>query len=185
MTPESGPQTKISPDEDFSARLNMARDAFNDLQTSIQAADQKVQFVLTANAFLAATLSFQGSQALAQIAKSGLTTPTALTIVMGGLILIGIVASTIFTVMTLLPRVSPSYRRSLFFFSDIANTPPDSFVEEFMALDGEEVYRQVLYQVHVNAKIVERKFLWARWATLALAVTLFIWVVAAVLKFLF
>jgi hypothetical protein len=81
------------------------------------------------------------------------------------------------------PRVSPSQRRSLFFFADIAATAPDVFVDEFLALNAEEVYRQVLYQVHVNAQIVERKFIWARRATLALAGTLFLWVAVAVIRF--
>jgi hypothetical protein len=178
----------LSPDslerEDFEARLNMARDTFNDLQTSIQAADQKVQFVLTANAFLAATISLEGRQALTQIEQTGLTTSAAFAIIAGGLILIGIVASTIFTVLTLVPRVSPSHRRSLFFFADIAATPADVFVDEFLGLNADEVYRQVLYQVHANAQIVERKFMWARRATLALAGTLFLWVAAAVIRFL-
>src|SRR5689334_1009360 len=45
---------------DYESRLMMARDTFRELQTHIQTADQKVQFVLTANAFLAASVSFEG-----------------------------------------------------------------------------------------------------------------------------
>lgn len=169
---------------DYESRLMMARDTFRELQTHIQAADQKVQFVLTANAFLAASVSFEGRNALAKIEAQGLTTISSLALIGSGMILLGIIASTVFTVLTLIPRVSLQVRRSVFFFSDVADTPADMYVNEFMGLSAEELYRQVIYQVHSNARIVEVKFMWARRATLSLAATLFVWVFIQGVQFL-
>jgi len=169
---------------DYESRLMMARDTFRELQTHIQTADQKVQFVLTANAFLAASLSFEGRNALARIQEQGLTTISSLTLIANGFVLLGIIASTVFTVLTLVPRVTLQARRSVFFFADAANTPADQYVDEFMSLTGDELYRQVIYQAHANARIVEVKFMWARRATLALAATLFVWVFIQAIQFL-
>jgi len=181
------PLIKASPQmqaADYESRLMMARDTFRELQTHIQSADQKVQFVLTANAFLAASVSFEGRNALARIQAQGLTTISSLALIGSGMILLGIIASTVFTVLTLVPRVTLQSRRSVFFFSDVAATPADAYVSEFMTLSGEELYRQVIYQVHSNARIVEVKFMWARRATLALAATLFVWVFIQAVQFL-
>lgn len=169
---------------DFEARLAVARDTFRDLQAHIQNADQKVQFVLTANAFLAASVSFEGRNALERVQELGLTTSTSMVLLGSGAVLLGIIASTVFTVLTLVPRVTFQYPRSLFFFADAAATSVDDYVNEFMGLSGLELYRQLIEQVHANSRIVQVKFRWARRATLALAATLFVWVFIQSIQFL-
>ena len=180
-------RAKPSPDmeaADFEARLALARDTFRDLQAHIQNADQKVQFVLTANAFLAASVSFEGRNALDRIQEMGLTTSTSMVLLGSGAVLLGIIASTVFTVLTLVPRITIQYPRSLFFFADAAATPVKAYVDEFLSLSGVEMYRQLIEQVHANSRIVQVKFRWARRATLALAATLFVWVFIQSIQFL-
>src|SRR5574341_1155127 len=121
---DSPRKTRTSPvmqAADFESRLALARDTFRELQTHIQTADQKVQFVLTANAFLAASVSFEGRDVLARLHELGLTTVASVSIIGSGMVLLGIIFSTVFTVLTLTPRVTIQARHSLFFFADVAS----------------------------------------------------------------
>jgi len=63
------------------------------------------------------------------------------------------------------------------FFSHIAkaysNDSP-TYVEVLRTLTGqpEEITRQIAHQVHANAVVAQRKFVWANWAVRALVVAL-------------
>jgi hypothetical protein len=166
-------------------RLETALELFRELQDHIEKADQKVQFVLTANAFLAAGISIDTRSALEQIRLYGLTSSSTTTLILVGLMLLGIVASTVFAVLTLVPRILVTQHTSLLFFADIAIMPPDTFVKDFSSMTQEALYRQILLEIHSNSRIVKEKFRWARSATLTLAACLFFWVGIQMMGFLF
>jgi glycine/D-amino acid oxidase-like deaminating enzyme len=72
--------------------------------------------------------------------------------------------SLISAVLALRPRLThhPVAERSLFYFGDIHGMEPADYVRAFMGLSVEAALDQVLTQVHVNGKIVQKKYLWTR-----------------------
>jgi hypothetical protein len=72
--------------------------------------------------------------------------------------------SLISAVFALRPRLSHHEisERSLFYFGDIHGMETADYVRAFMGLSEQAALDQVLTQVHVNAKIVQKKYLWTR-----------------------
>ncbi|MGH8576597.1 MAG: Pycsar system effector family protein [Gammaproteobacteria bacterium] len=74
------------------------------------------------------------------------------------------------------PDASPGRRAlTLFYFGDIHGMEPADYVRAFMGLSAEDALDQVLTQVHVNAKIVQKKYLWTRRAATGFVAATVVW----------
>lgn len=153
------------------------------MHSQIETADGKVHFLLAANALLAAALSFESQRTLPQLQIDGIAGWEWALIAASVVLLLSIVLSTLFSILTLLPRIRFGQERSLFFFSDIALMPSGQFIGEFRELTDDELYEQVLCQVHANAQIASQKFLWVRLSTIVLTGGLLSWVAVQVAQF--
>lgn len=180
-------------------RLQLAWQLFTALEYQVQVADRKVQAVFGANTLLVAALTFNGHSTLADFRLGGITDVEALAIFFRLMLLGSICASAACAIRALAPRVRKpipsqpsaippallhSHPRSLFFFGDVTATPVDEFVQGFSELTVDEATDQILRQVHQVSSVVTEKYRWSRRAASALTISLMLWIVVLLLRFL-
>ena len=108
---------------------------------------------------------------------------SALQLIVGGyviayaVLLATLAFSLISAVLAPRPRLThhPAAERSFFYFGDIYGMETADYVRAFMGLSVEAALDQVLTQVHVNAKIVHKKYLWTRRAVTGFVAATVVW----------
>ncbi len=123
------------------------------------------------SAIFVAALTLTGQQVLSQLKSEGHLIP----LIAYAVLLVTLGFSLISAVLALRPRLTPVTERSLFYFGDIHGMEPADYVRAFMGLSVEAALDQVLTQVHVNAKIVQKKYLWTRRAATGFVAATVVW----------
>jgi len=154
------------------------------MQEMVYHADRKVQFLLAANAVLAALLLPTTSGVLKNIFSLSGTLLSIGTAVVAFLLVIVIGSSLFFAFLALRPRLEFGQHRSLFYFAHIASRPVDQFVEDFGGLGNTQATADLLRQVHANAQIANQKFANVTVSTDFFLVALILWVVLLVMRML-
>lgn len=90
--------------------------------------------------------------------------------------------SLLFCAFTSFPRTSGP-RGSLVYFGGIASKDPDSYVEELLSSDTDNLQRDFALQCHINAKIAEKKFSWIKRAMGCLLISIIPWAHAVYLVY--
>jgi hypothetical protein len=111
------------------------------------------------SAIFVAALTLTGQQTLSQLKSE--EQGTLIPLIAYTVLLATLAFSLISAVLALRPRLSHHEvaERSLFYFGDIHRM---DYVRAFMGLSEQAALDQVLTQVHVNAKIVQKNYLWTR-----------------------
>jgi hypothetical protein len=121
------------------------------------------------SAIFVAALTLTGQQALSQL--------TLIPLIAYAVLLCTLGFSLISAVLALRPRLTHHQiaERSLFYFGDIHGMEAADYVRAFMGLSVEAALDQVLTQVHVNAKIVQTKYVWTRRAATGFVTATVVW----------
>ena len=180
-------------------RLQLAWQVFTGVEYQVQVADRKVQAIFGANTLLVAALSLHGQSSLAEVMAGGITPLEMVALAARLFLLVSVCTSAGFAIMALMPRVrfrqpSPTGFPSLgagtepgpsvFFFGDIASLSQNRFVGTFSNLTTEEATEQILRQVHSVSAVVAAKYRWSRRAANFLVVSLTMWIVVLLLRFI-
>jgi Pycsar effector protein len=149
--------------------LRLAVQILDNLHAQIRATDEKIRALFAGSAIFVAALTLTGQQALSQLKFEELIAYAVLLVTLG--------FSLISAVLALRPRLThhPVAERSLFYFGDIHGMEPADYVRAFMGLSVEAALDQVLTQVHVNAKILQKKYLWTRRAATGFVAATVVW----------
>ena len=180
-------------------RLQLAWQVFTGVEYQVQVADRKVQAIFGANTLLVAALSLHGQSSLAEVQAGGITPVEMIALAARLFLLVSVCTSAGFAILALMPRVRfrkpapaefPGFGArseagpSVFFFGDIASLSPQRFVGTFSELTTEEATEQILRQVHQVSSVVAAKYRWSRRAANFLVVSLVMWIVVLLLRFL-
>jgi hypothetical protein len=154
--------------------LRLAVQLLDNLHAQIRATDEKIRALFAASAILVAALTYTGQQAMSQLKSDA---QGMITLIAYAVLLATLAFSLISAVLALRPRLTdrPVAERSLFYFGDIQRMEPADYVRAFMSLSVEAALDQVLTQVHVNAKIVQTKYLWSRRAATGFIAAIVVW----------
>lgn len=175
--------TRPSPTD--AMRLAMATQLLDNMQVQIRVADDKVRGLFGATALLAAAVSINTQQQFSQRLSGGWSLLTIAELVVRILLLVIVASAAASAVLALMPRVrGHRAERSLFFFDHIADTPHDTFINEFRTLTEADAAQQILSQVHVNARIVRAKYVWAGRAATGFLMAIVLWIVVQIITFL-
>lgn len=154
--------------------LRLAVQILDNLHAQIRATDEKIRALFAGSAIFVAALTLTGQQALSQLKSEELGTliPFAYAVLLATLAF-----SLISAVLALRPRLTHHEvaDRSLFYFGDIHGMEAADYVRAFMGLSEQAALDQVLTQVHVNAKIVQKKYLWTRRAATGFVAATVVW----------
>ncbi|MGH8479178.1 MAG: Pycsar system effector family protein [Gammaproteobacteria bacterium] len=155
--------------------LRLAVQILENLHAQIRATDEKIRALFAGSAIFVAALTFTGQQALSQLKSE--EQGTLIPLIAYAVLLCTLAFSLISAVLALRPRLThhPVAERSLFYFGDIYGMEAADYVRAFMGLSAEAALDQVLTQVHVNAKIVQKKYLWTRRAATGFAAATVVW----------
>lgn len=82
------------------------------------------------------------------------------TYILGGLALLLVVAGFFCAAMVLKPRLTGGPTRSMLYFGKIAEVSWESFDREFLRAQGEDFLKDLTGQIHLNARIAQRKHEW-------------------------
>ncbi|MGH8628539.1 MAG: Pycsar system effector family protein, partial [Gammaproteobacteria bacterium] len=140
--------------------LRLAVQILDNLHAQIRATDEKIRALFAGSAIFVAALTLTGQQTLSQLKSE--EQGTLIPLIAYTVLLATLAFSLISAVLALRPRLSHHEiaERSLFYFGDIHRMETADYVRAFMGLSGQAALDQVLTQVHVNAKIVQKKYLW-------------------------
>lgn len=165
-------------------KLQLAWQLFVSIEYQVQVADRKVQAIFGANALLVAALSFYGQNTLTRLRQDGITALEAVGLAASALLLLSVCASAAFAILALLPRVRlSSSSRSSFFFGDIAAVSGEQFIGDFLSASVPEATREILAQVHLASQVVAEKYRWTRRAAATLTVSLLLWAIVLLVRF--
>jgi hypothetical protein len=150
-----------------------AQSILDNLHAQIRATDEKIRALFAGSAIFVAALTLTGQQALSQLKSEEHLIP----LIAYAVLLVTLGFSLISAVLALRPRLThhPVAERSLFYFGDIHGMEPADYVRAFMGLSVEAALDQLLTQVHVNAKIVQKKYLWTRRAATGFVAATVVW----------
>ena len=154
--------------------LRLAVQILDNLHAQIRATDEKIRALFAGSAIFVAALTLTGQQALSQVKSKE---QGILILIAYAVLLATLAFSLISAVLALRPRLThhPVAERSLFYFGDIHGMETADYVRAFMGLSVEAALDQVLTQVHVNAKIVQKKYLWTRRAATGFVAATVVW----------
>ena len=154
--------------------LRLAVQILDNLHAQIRATDEKIRALFAGSAIFVAALTLTGQQALSQVKSKEQGT---LILIAYAVLLVTLGFSLISAVLALRPRLThhPVAERSLFYFGDIQGLEPADYVRAFMGLSEQAALDQVLTQVHVNAKILQKKYLWTRRAATGFVAATVVW----------
>jgi hypothetical protein len=182
MSPEAPPDADVAERE---PDLNYAFRVLDSLHGQVRIADEKIRGIFSASALLAAAIAVRAGQTYQSIATDGLTGAELTLIGMRALLLLIVGFSLVSAILALLPRTKArKAARSLVFFGDIAATDHDAFIEEFARQGARAAQHQILSQVHVNAVIVQAKYVWTRRAASSFIVAILCWIAVQTIEFL-
>ena len=141
-----------------------------------RAADTKVGPVLALQVALAGTLAARMEglwEILTGSSGTGVAVAVSVLLALYGTLLL---TSIVLAVIVYVPR-NPRTGESLIYFEDIAALSVEKFSEQSRAMDADEIERQLLQQVHAVSEVASTKMKWARWAYIAGAPSVVLWVV--------
>jgi Family of unknown function (DUF5706) len=149
--------------------LRLAVQILDNLHAQSRATDEKIRALFAGSAIFVAALTLTGQQALSQL--------TLIPLIAYAVLLCTLGFSLISAVLALRPRLTHHQiaERSLFYFGDIHGMEAADYVRAFMGLSVEAALDQVLTQVHVNAKIVQTKYVWTRRAATGFIAATVVW----------
>jgi hypothetical protein len=149
--------------------LRLAVQILDNLHAQSRATDEKIRALFAGSAIFVAALTLTGQQALSQL--------TLIPLIAYAVLLCTLGFSLISAVLALRPRLTHHQiaERSLFYFGDIHGMEAADYVRAFMGLSVEAALDQVLTQVHVNAKIVQTKYVWTRRAATGFVAATVVW----------
>lgn len=78
-----------------------------------------------------------------------------------------------------------SRNSSLIFFGTVAALRFDEFAKKFKEMDREQYLDDLLYQVHINAEILDKKFRYLKYSLRLLAIAIIPWLIAIYLSKLY
>jgi hypothetical protein len=151
--------------------LRLAVQILDNLHAQIRATDEKIRALFAGSAIFVAALTLTGQQALSQLKSEEHLIP----LIAYAVLLVTLGFSLISAVLALRPRLThhPVAERSLFYFGDIRDGAGRLCCGR--GLSVEAALDQVLTQVHVNAKIVQKKYLWTRRAATGFVAATVVW----------
>ena len=154
--------------------LRLGVQMLDNLHAQIRATDEKIRALFAGSAIFVAALTLTGQQALSQLKSKEQGT---LILIAYAVLLATLAFSLISAVLALRPRLTHHQlaERSLFYFGDIHGMEAADYVRAFMGLSEQAALDQVLTQVHVNAKIVQKKYLWTRRAATGFVAATMVW----------
>lgn len=154
--------------------LQLAVQILDNLHAQSRATDEKIRALFAGSAIFVAALTLTGQQALSHFTseEQGL-----IPLIAYAVLLCTLGFSLISAVLALRPRLTHHQiaERSLFYFGDIHGMEAADYVRAFMGLSVEAALDQVLTQVHVNAKIVQTKYVWTRRAATGFVAATVVW----------
>lgn len=131
---------------------------FQQMDTQIMLADSKAQLIITANAIIIASLSFD-TGTIRRIVAAGTTLPDRLGLVVSVAMIVCIILSVFYALMTTRPNlIPPTQMGNLFFWGHIAQMSEADYRSRFMNMTIDEVKLSVITQIHARSKVVGRKF---------------------------
>lgn len=143
--------------------------------------ERNLSWIITADAKIAAitTINLAILTVLATMYfSSGLKSSWATFMSAIAFLLIGI--SLIFVWFVVIPRVSGPNKSNIF-FGKIAQSQPDEFSEAFLKLTSEEMLTDLVEQIHINAKIADRKHEFVKKAYFSTMLSLLPWLFGVVI----
>lgn len=171
-------------------KVELAWHLFDSLESQVVLADRKVQAVFALNAFLIAALSLQSQQTWRAVVANGFTTNIVVDLLLKALFLGCVCLATWSAVRALSPRLSQHkkilkpHKKSLFYFGDITAQSFQDFSASFLSLTNVEAINELLISIHAVSGILDLKYKLLKRATLAISLSLLIWVLIQVNKFL-
>ena len=155
--------------------LRLAVQILDNLHAQIRATDEKIRALFAGSAIFVAALTLTGQQTLSQLKSE--EQGTLIPLIAYTVLLATLAFSLISAVLALRPRLShhEAAERSLFYFGDVHRMEAADYVRAFMGLSEQAALDQVLTQVHVNAKIVQKKYLWTRRAATGFVAATVVW----------
>lgn len=164
------------PQQASSEQLRQAERSLERIGQHIRSADEKIRALFGANTLLAAALTFTR-----QVQLHTLPSPWGQLAIVGTIVmLLATVCSIVLAMAALLPRIKLGTTPGISFFGDIASLTPDEFRERFLAADQGEQLPEMLRQVHISARIANRKHRYMRQAGLLLILALVLWFILLV-----
>lgn len=147
----------------------------------IARADHKAQLVLGANAILIASVSLD--QGMIRNALAGtISTLEVASIVLAIMVIISLLLSVFFALLTARPNVAPPVQDlNPFFFGHIALLDADDFSERFLDLNSAEIKLYVLSQINAKARVARTKFVNIRYSLDFLFIALVLWLAVRLL----
>ncbi len=94
-----------------------------------------------------------------------------------GISLIALFASLILVYCSQYPKTK-SKNKSLVFFGTIAKMKADDFVESFKKMTPEKYLDDLLFQTHINAEILNKKFEYLKASLVVIIISVIPWIVA-------
>ena len=155
--------------------LRLAVQILDNLHAQIRATDEKIRALFAGSAIFVAALTLTGQQTLSQLKSE--EQGTLIPLIAYAVLLATLAFSLISAIVALRPRLShhEAAERSLFYFGDIHRMEAADYVRAFMGLSEQTALDQVLTQVHVNAKVVQKKYLWTRRAATGFVAATVVW----------
>jgi len=155
--------------------LRLAVQILDNLYAQIRATDEKIRALFAGSAIFVAALTLTGQQTLSQLKSE--EQGTLILLIAYAVLLATLAFSLISAILALRPRLSHHEvaERSLFYFGDIQRMEAADYVRGFMGLSEQAALDQVLTQVHVNAKVVQKKYLWTRRAATGFVAATVVW----------
>jgi len=155
--------------------LRLAVQILDNLYAQIRATDEKIRALFAGSAIFVAALTLTGQQTLSQLKSE--EQGTLIPLIAYAVLLATLAFSLISAILALRPRLSHHEiaERSLFYFGDIQRMEAADYVRAFMGLSEQAALDQVLTQVHVNAKVVQKKYLWTRRAATGFVAATVVW----------
>ncbi len=155
--------------------LRLAVQLLDNLNAHIRATDEKIRALFAGSAIFVAALTLTGQQALSQLKSQehGALFP----LIAYAVLLATLAFSLIAAVLALRPRLTQhrASERSLFYFGDIHGMVAADYLHAFTGLSVQAALDQVLSEVHVSARIVQKKYLWTRRAASGFVAATLVW----------
>lgn len=158
---------------DFTRLLYMH---YQEMDILIARADLKAQLILAINAILIAGDVRVTVGQLAQL--DAMTAIDQLLLATNGLVIISLLLSLAFAIITIYPRRSSPHGSQIYFFGDINSYAAPDYVDEYLSASLNDIKRGVISQIHAKSAIVARKFYYIRRSVVCLLGAVVFWGIA-------
>lgn len=164
---------------DFTRLLYMQ---YQEMDILIGRADLKAQLVLAINAILIASDFNVALERMDVLFNNGLSNEERLLDVIALMVLLSLVSSLTFAILTIVPRRRvPSDGQNLFYFRTLTEISEDTYVQDYLDASLEDVKRGVMAQIHAKSFIVRRKFRTISLSVISLLMAVLFWSASLIL----